>query len=150
MTLAATAVDRVPEVLFSALLAYVAVIVMLRVSGKRTLAKLNAFDFLVTIALGSILATTITSPSVGPVDGIVAIGALIGLQFAVAWASRRWSALSRTVKATPAALLVDGELRPAAMAHSRVRADEVAAALRKHGLATFDGARAVVRHSLLY
>jgi len=41
--------------------------VVLRVSGKRTLAKLNAFDFVVTVALGSTLATILlNSPCRGP------------------------------------------------------------------------------------
>ncbi len=42
-------------------LAYVALIIFLRVSGKRTLSKWNAFDFVVTIALGSILASVVVS-----------------------------------------------------------------------------------------
>ncbi len=44
--------------------AYLSLLLLLRVSGKRTLAKMNAFDFIVTIALGSILATLLTSRSV--------------------------------------------------------------------------------------
>lgn len=43
------------------LTAYLALVLMLRVSGKRSLAKLNAFDLVVTVALGSTLATTLLS-----------------------------------------------------------------------------------------
>ena len=49
------------RILIVSFLAYVALIICLRISGKRTLAKWNAFDFVVTIALGSILATQILS-----------------------------------------------------------------------------------------
>ena len=42
-------------------LAYVAMILCLRISGKRTLSKWNAFDFVITIALGSTLATVLLS-----------------------------------------------------------------------------------------
>jgi uncharacterized membrane protein YcaP (DUF421 family) len=45
-------------------LAYVSLVLFLRVSGKRTLTKLNAFDLVVTSALGSTLATILLSKSV--------------------------------------------------------------------------------------
>ncbi|MBA3959135.1 MAG: DUF421 domain-containing protein, partial [Chloroflexi bacterium] len=51
------------------LLAYVALIGTLRISGKRTLAKLNAFDLVVTVAFGSVLATALLSPDVSLLSG---------------------------------------------------------------------------------
>lgn len=44
--------------------AYVTLVLVLRFSGKRTLAKLNAFDLAVTIALGSALATVLLSSDI--------------------------------------------------------------------------------------
>ncbi|MCB0106439.1 MAG: hypothetical protein KDE53_11035, partial [Caldilineaceae bacterium] len=41
--------------------AYIALVFLVRTFGKRTLAKMNAFDFIVTVAFGSILASTILS-----------------------------------------------------------------------------------------
>ena len=64
-------------------LAYAALIATLRVSGKRTLAKLNAFDLVVTVALGSTLASVLTSSSVALAQGVTAFVTLIGLQFVV-------------------------------------------------------------------
>ena len=46
---------------WSGLLAYTLLVVLLRTSGKRTLSKLNAFDLVVTVALGSTLASVMTS-----------------------------------------------------------------------------------------
>ncbi len=60
-------------------LAYVSLIVLLRGSGKRTLSKMNAFDFIVTIALGSTLATVILSKNVALIDGLLAFSLLIFL-----------------------------------------------------------------------
>lgn len=52
-------------------MAYVILAAFLRVSGKRTLSKMNAFDLIVTVALGSTLATVLLSkapiPSLGAV-----------------------------------------------------------------------------------
>jgi hypothetical protein len=49
--------------------AYVTLVVALRLSGKRTLAKLNAFDLVVTVALGSALATVVLDPGVSWAEG---------------------------------------------------------------------------------
>ena len=50
-------------------LAYLALVLLLRVSGKRTLSQMNAFDFIVTVALGSTLATVLLSSSVSLARG---------------------------------------------------------------------------------
>ncbi|MEO6887893.1 MAG: DUF421 domain-containing protein, partial [Ktedonobacteraceae bacterium] len=42
-------------------LAYIALVVFVRISGKRTLSKMNAFDLIVTISLGSTLASALLS-----------------------------------------------------------------------------------------
>jgi uncharacterized membrane protein YcaP (DUF421 family) len=53
-------------------LAYAALVVLLRISGKRTLAKMNAFDLVVTVALGSTLATILLSKEVSLASGVAA------------------------------------------------------------------------------
>ena len=60
--------------------AYAALVALLRASGKRTLAKLNAFDFVVTVALGSTLATVLLSKDVALAEGLRAFALLTGLQ----------------------------------------------------------------------
>jgi uncharacterized membrane protein YcaP (DUF421 family) len=68
-------------------LAYVWLIAVLRCSGKRTLAQLNAFDFIVMVALGSTLATVALSSTVAWSEGALALVLLAALQFVVAWSS---------------------------------------------------------------
>jgi uncharacterized membrane protein YcaP (DUF421 family) len=127
-----------------AVLAYLWLVVVLRVTGKRTLAKLNAFDFVVTVALGSTLSSVIVSRDLPLVEGLTALAALVALQFVVAWSIRRWELVDHLAKARPTALLLDGRVRPEAMVRNRIRADEVAAALRKEGVGEFEGVDAVV------
>ena len=85
------------RVLLVGTLAYVALVLLLRISGKRTLSKLNAFDLVVTVALGSTLATVLLSKSVALAEGVLALGLLILLQYVIAWLSA-WASTSR---ATP-------------------------------------------------
>lgn len=70
-------------------LAYLALIVSLRISGKRTLTKLNAFDLVVTVALGSTLSSILLDESISLAEGVVALAVLIFLQFAVSCAGPR-------------------------------------------------------------
>ena len=108
---------------------YLALIVLLRISGKRTLAKLNAFDFVVTVALGSTLATVLLSSSVALAEGVTALALLIGLQYVVAWASVRSPYVERLVKSEPSLVYRDGFLR-GEMRRQRVTASEIQEAAR--------------------
>lgn len=124
--------------------AYVGLIVLLRVSGKRTLTKMNAFDLVVTVALGSTLATVLLTKSVALAEGLTAFGLLIFLQFAITWLSVRSQAVSQLVKAEPTLLVYDGQFLPAALRAERITREEILAGLRAQGLASVAEAGAVV------
>lgn len=132
------------RVLLVGSLAYPALVLFLRVSGKRTLAKLNAFDLVVTVALGSTLATVLLNRSVTLAEGLVALLLLIGLQFMVAWLSVRSRRFSDLVKSEPTLLLHQGRLLEGAMRDQRVTQAEMQAALRAGGLAGAEDAESVV------
>jgi uncharacterized membrane protein YcaP (DUF421 family) len=125
-------------------LAYAALVMMLRVSGKRTLSKLNAFDLIVTIALGSTLATVLLSRDVALLEGLFAFVLLIGLQWVVAWLSVRSEAIRGLVKSEPRLLMLRGEMLPTAMRDERISADEIRAAVRSQGIASLRKVEAVV------
>ncbi len=125
-------------------LAYLSLVLLLRVSGKRTLSKMNAFDFLVTVALGSTLATVLLSKDVALAEGVLAFAVLISLQFAITWLSVRSPAVRRLVKPEPALLLHRGEFLHRAMKRERVTEEEIRAALRAQGVGSLGEAEAVV------
>lgn len=122
-------------------LAYAGLVLFLRISGKRTLSKLNAFDLVVTVALGSTLATILLNEDVALAEGLVAFATLIGLQWAVAWTSVRWQAFARSVRAEPTVLLRDGEPLAPAMRRERVTESELLGAVREAGGARSVGGR---------
>jgi uncharacterized membrane protein YcaP (DUF421 family) len=125
-------------------LAYVSLVVMLRISGKRTLAKLNAFDLVVTVALGSTLSSALLDNSVVLTEGLVAFGLLAGLQYIVAYLSVRSARFDALVKSEPTLLLHHGRFLEAAMRGQRVTREEVVSALRSSGVARPEDAAAVV------
>lgn len=132
------------RILIVGVLAYVGLVLFLRISGKRTLSKMNAFDFVVTIALGSILATVIVSRDVSLADGLTALALLIGLQFLVTWSSVRWRAVTQLVTGEPALLFFRGRFLDRSLLRSRVTRDEVLAAVRSAGVHDAGEVEAVV------
>jgi uncharacterized membrane protein YcaP (DUF421 family) len=132
------------RILIVAFLAYFALIICLRISGKRTLAKWNAFDFIVTIALGSILATQILSKETPLLEGVLAFSFLIALQFLITKISVYSKFVRDSVKAEPTLLLRDGKFIDEALRRQRVTESEIRAAVRAKGFAALEDAEAVV------
>ncbi|MDO6587668.1 DUF421 domain-containing protein [Salipiger sp. 1_MG-2023] len=125
-------------------LAYAFLVVSLRVSGKRTLAKLNAFDLVVTVAFGSILATILLSEDVALAEGATALGLLIALQYGVTTLSVHSRSFARAVRAEPTLLLRDGASLPNAMRRARVTHEELEAVVRTEGGQNLENVSAVI------
>ncbi len=125
-------------------LAYVALVALLRISGKRTLSKLNAFDLVVTVALGSTLATILLTKDVALVEGILALALLIFLQFAISWLSVRSPRFQDLVKSQPTLVFHRGQFLDSALKAQRLSPEEVRAALRQEGHTRLDCIAAVV------
>ncbi|GLQ57271.1 DUF421 domain-containing protein [Devosia nitrariae] len=114
-------------------LAYITLVLFLRFSGKRTLAKLNAFDLVVTIALGSTLSAILLQESIALAEGAVALGLLILLQLLVAWLSVRSRPFARLVRSEPTMLARSGAWCEEAMHRERITREEAISAIRQSG-----------------
>lgn len=132
------------RVVVVSVLSYTALIILLRSSGKRTLSKMNAFDMVVTIALGSTLATIILSKDVALAEGLLALFLLIALQFIVAWLSVRFPAIQHLVKSEPTLLFHQGLMLQTALRSQRVTPEEVRAAIRNQGVSQMSEVEAVI------
>ncbi len=127
--------------------AYIGLIVILRIVGKRSLAKLNVFDFVVTVALGSTLASILLSENVAYVEGVMAFVMLCGLQ----WVVSKWSIHSdrfkRVIRSEPRLLLDNGAFCDDAMRDERITYHEVESEIRKKGFGDREDIAAVVLES---
>jgi len=132
------------RVLLVGSLAYIGLVRLLRISGKRTLSKMNAFDLIVTVALGSTLATVLLSKDVPLAEGILAFALLIFLQFAVTWLSVRSTRFRGVIKAEPSLIFYQGQYLEQTLKAERVLKVEVLAAIREQGFASVDSILAVV------
>jgi uncharacterized membrane protein YcaP (DUF421 family) len=124
--------------------AYAGLVAVLRLTGKRTLSQLNAFDFIVTVALGSTLATILLSKDVSWTEGMVAFGLLAGLQLLVALLSSIWPRLRSVFTSSPVLLVEHGEYRDEAIRRNRLTRSEVRQAIRSSGSGDVSQVAAVV------
>ena len=104
---------------------YLALIVLLRVAGQRTLAKWYAFDLIVTVALGSTFANTVLAKDITVAQAVVGFIILVGLQFVISWIVLHWSPMRQAVNSPPSLVLQDGEFRNDAMRSQRVAEADV-------------------------
>ncbi len=139
--------ENVVRTLVVGVLAYVVVILFIRISGKRTLAKLNAFDLVVTVALGSTLASILLQKSIALTEGAVALGLLIGLQYLVTFLSVRSPGFAKMIRSQPTLLARNGEFCSDALLDQRLTEDEVLSAVRSQGLDRLEQAEAVILES---
>ena len=123
---------------------YAFLVGLLRVTGKRTLAKLNAFDFVVTVAFGSTLATVILSRDISLSEGVGALALLAGLQLVVAFLSVRRQAFAKVVRSEASALVVHGHIRHDMLERERVTVDELRSAVRASGSTELTDVGAVI------
>ncbi|MCW8196749.1 DUF421 domain-containing protein [Proteobacteria bacterium 005FR1] len=105
---------------------------------------MNAFDLVVTVALGSTLATVLLSKDTTLAQGALAFALLIGLQFIVTWTSVRVGWVRRVVTGEPALLLYEGKPLPAALVRARVTSEELRSAVRGEGFPDLNIVHAVV------
>ncbi len=136
--------DSVARVAVGAAIVYIAIVLVLRFVGQRALAKMSAYDLIVTVALGSLIAQIPLTRSISVVDGLVAIGAYLALQELTSWAQARSSRLHHLVRERPNLVVWDGKLLTDRMRDINVTPDEVRAAIRRAGMISMSQVQAVV------
>lgn len=118
--------------------------ILLRTTGQRTLSKLSAFDFIITVAIGSTLASFVLSSGTTVVDGITAIAVLVGLQFVISWLTVRSDVVKKAVKNEPELLYYKGDYLTGNMKKARVVREEVQQSIRSNGYSSAEDVDAVI------
>ena len=114
-------------------LCYIALVVILKVSGKRTLASLTAFDFVITVTLGAVFGRVLTAKNVSISEAVMAFILLAFLQFLFSSLQIRSGIFRKIFTARPKLLYYKGEFMEKAMRSARVQKSELIGAVRKKG-----------------
>ena len=124
-------------------LAYVALLALLRVFGKRSLSKWNAYDLVLTVALGSTMANVVLANTT-LVEGLTGFLLLLVLQFLVTTTAVRVRGFQTKLASRPTLLLARGRPLADTLRRQRVTQEEILAAVRAKGLGSLDDVAAVV------
>ncbi|KQN34937.1 hypothetical protein ASE92_09880 [Pedobacter sp. Leaf41] len=131
------------HIIICAVISYIVLFIFIRISGKRTLAKLNAFDFVVTVTLGSTLSSMILK-KVPLVEGFVALITIIALQYLLAFLAKNSSKMEDVINSTPTLLFYDGKFILPAMKKEVITEEEIYSEIRKYRLESLEDVQAVV------
>ena len=131
-------------IMIKAAIGFAALVILLRMSGKRTLARFNAFDMVLVFTVGSILATMILNNQTTVSEGLTGLAMIVGLQFVTATIAVRSPLFRRIIKSEPTLLVFEGEVLHAALRKVRVAEVELLAALREQGVGDVSQVHAVI------
>lgn len=137
---------NIVSIAVTAPLVYLAIIAFIRLSGKRSTSQMNNFDWIVTVAMGSLVGSLLVIEDVTLAEAVFAIGLLMGLQYLFTLGAARFDWVERIIKSRPA-LLFDGDFRRSAMREERITESEISAAVRENGLNRLSDVRWVVLES---
>ena len=135
--------DPLVRTLASCLIIFVLTIAITRIVGLRTFAKFTAYDFAITVAIGSIIASILTS-STSIAQGFIAIIGLLGLTFLFSVTQRKSSAFNALISNSPLMLMKGSDILHDNLKKARVHEDQLMAKLREANVLNFDQVVAVV------
>lgn len=134
-------------VLASAVGIYASLMLLTRVMGLRSFSKLSSFDFAITVAIGSLIASTIIAEDPPLVQAAVGLASLYALQFVVSVLRTRSASVRRAVDNAPTLLMRHGEVLPRNLAAVKMTRDDLRAKLREANVLRLSEVRAVVMES---
>ena len=121
------------------------VVILVRVNGLRSFSKMTNFDFVVTVAIGSLLASGSQATDWSSfAQAIAAMASLFLIQFSAARLRKASSLFESMLQNEPIVLMHDGQIIEAAMAKTRVARSDLIAKLREANVLDFSKVRAVV------
>lgn len=99
---------------------------------------MNGFDFVVTVALGSILATVALNKDIPLANGVAAIVIFIGFQFILTWLAVRVKSVKTLITSKPSLIFYKGTFMEIDMKKERITEEEIYSAARKEGISSLD------------
>lgn len=146
-----TDISALDVLLRGTLLAFIGlswVVICVRVIGLRAFSKMTSFDFVTTVAIGSLLAGCVQATEWGTlVQALIAIAALLGIQYIVSRARSHRADFEGVIGNTPALLMRDGEFQEPVLKRTRTTRNDIVAKLREANVHHFSEVRAVVLES---
>ncbi len=136
--------DVLLPTIVSAVLVYTLVILYTRLFGLRSFSKMSSFDFAMTIAVGTLLSSTIINKSPSVVQGGVALLSLYGLQLLVAVLRQKISWFSDVIDNQPLLLMDGPKILHDNLRKAQLSEDDLRSKLREANVLNYNQVKAVV------
>ncbi|HNP68840.1 DUF421 domain-containing protein [Aequorivita flava] len=130
-------------IVLSCLGIYLLVILFTRIFGKRSFSKMSSFDFAMTVAVGSLIATTVLSSTVSLAEGALGLLAIYFFQLTAAF-FRRYKPFRKAIDNTPLLLMEKDIILYNNLKKARVTEGDLRAQLRKANVSDYSEIEAVV------
>lgn len=135
------------RIVIASVVVYFCIVLFHKVSGKRSSSQLNNFDWVVTVMIGSIGASTIVLKGVPVIEGMASIVTLLTLQYAVTKYSSISPEFASVILSEPRVVFYQGQFLPEVMRKERLTKQEIECAMRSEGIHDFDEVAAVIFES---
>ncbi|CAM4349397.1 DUF421 domain-containing protein [Gillisia limnaea] len=132
------------KMLISVVAIFGVIIIITRISGLRTFAKMSSFDFASTIAIGSILAAVVMNDEQSILKGSAALSGIVIFQSLFTMMTRKSALFKRYFTNKPMLLMMDGVILHNNLNKTNVGEDALIAKLRKANVINFSEVLAVV------
>lgn len=139
--------EDVPWILLSVAAAYIAILLYTRIVGLRSLSKMSAADFVMTIAIGSLFASTVSMSSPSLLVGLAALAAIYLGLWLIAWLRRRSRVVSKLVDNEPLLLMAGSKILYHNLKRANVTQADLFSKLREANALNYDEVLAVVFES---
>ncbi len=113
---------------------YVALLIGLRLAGKRELGQMTPFDLVVLLLIANAVQNAMVGPDTSVTGGLIAAGVLVAGNYGIAVLRERSPWLRRAVEGSPTLLINNGRFVPEHLRRERLDEEEVMMAIREHGL----------------
>jgi uncharacterized membrane protein YcaP (DUF421 family) len=122
-----------------ALAIYVFLLVIFRVAGKRTMAQVTVFDFILLLIISEATQQAMIGQDFSITNAMLVISTLIGAERGLTWIQRRYKSVDRLLDGLPLVLVEDGKPIADRLKQERIDESEILAAARQtQGLARMD------------
>lgn len=138
--------DPLLETILGSIMMFFIIILLTRIIGLRSFAKFTVYDFAFTIAIGSIISSTLTS-STSIVHGSVAIASLLFLTFIFSTLQKKIPALSSAISNKPLMLMKGNQILEENLKHARIEKSQLLAKLREANVSRLNQIQVVVLES---
>ena len=138
--------DPLWETIVGSLILFVVIILLTRIIGLRSFAKFTAYDFAFTIAIGSIISSTLTS-STSITHGSVAIAGLLFLTYIFSTLQKKFPSINTLISNKPLLLMKGQTILHDNLKHARIEKSQLIAKLREANVLDFKQVEAVVLES---